>query len=159
MKPLRCRICTAAVTNSSAARIAQTGTYTTATYLAANKIDPPYANLVYLSNRGRLWYDGRLPLTTGTIKPRKALRCLTSVPVVVQVMSKYARSIWRSLAIMTRMVAGTLVSIPLGLVHVEGLAEASWVAFVSPFRFGAPTFSLSGVTTWCRRCAPMDSAS
>ena len=36
----------------------QTGTYTTPTYLAANKIDPRYASIIYLSNRGRLWYDG-----------------------------------------------------------------------------------------------------
>ncbi len=37
---------------------ATTGSFTTATYLAANKIDKRYASLVYLSNRGRLWYDG-----------------------------------------------------------------------------------------------------
>ena len=36
----------------------QTGTYTTSTYLAANKLDPRYASVIYLSNRGRLWYDG-----------------------------------------------------------------------------------------------------
>ena len=35
-----------------------TGTFTTPTYLAANKIDKRYASLIYLSNRGRLWYDG-----------------------------------------------------------------------------------------------------
>lgn len=32
--------------------------FTTATYLAANRIDPRYSSLIYLSNRGRLWYDG-----------------------------------------------------------------------------------------------------
>ncbi len=37
---------------------AQTGTFTTPVYLSANKIDQRYASLVYLSNRGRLWYDG-----------------------------------------------------------------------------------------------------
>jgi len=37
---------------------AQTGTYTTATYLAANKLDKRYGSVIYLSNRGRLWYDG-----------------------------------------------------------------------------------------------------
>jgi Carboxypeptidase regulatory-like domain/TonB dependent receptor len=36
----------------------QTGTYTTPTYLSANKLDPRYASIIYLSNRGRLWYDG-----------------------------------------------------------------------------------------------------
>ena len=52
---------------------------------------------------------------------------------------QYARSIWRSLAIMTRMVAGTLVSIPLGLFHLEGLTEGSWVAAYTslrPYRTG-----------------------
>jgi outer membrane receptor protein involved in Fe transport len=34
------------------------GTYTTSTYLRANKLDPRYASIIYLSNRGRLWYDG-----------------------------------------------------------------------------------------------------
>ena len=36
----------------------QVSSFTTATYLAANKIDPRYASIIYLSNRGRLWYDG-----------------------------------------------------------------------------------------------------
>jgi hypothetical protein len=35
-----------------------TGTYTTSTYLSANKLDPRYGSVIYLSNRGRLWYDG-----------------------------------------------------------------------------------------------------
>lgn len=34
------------------------GSFTTNTYLRANKIDPRYASIIYLSNRGRLWYDG-----------------------------------------------------------------------------------------------------
>ena len=35
-----------------------TSAFSTPTYLAANKIDKRYASLIYLSNRGRLWYDG-----------------------------------------------------------------------------------------------------
>jgi hypothetical protein len=37
---------------------APVGTYTTSTYLRANKVDPRYASIIYISNRGRLWYDG-----------------------------------------------------------------------------------------------------
>lgn len=37
---------------------AVTGTYTTPTYLRANRVDPRYASVIYLSNRGKLWYDG-----------------------------------------------------------------------------------------------------
>src|SRR5207244_8643823 len=36
----------------------QAGSYTTATYLTANRVDPRYAKLVYIGNSGRIWYDG-----------------------------------------------------------------------------------------------------
>ena len=36
----------------------QTGTYTTPTYLTANRVDPRYARVVYADNGGRVWYDG-----------------------------------------------------------------------------------------------------
>jgi len=36
----------------------QVGTYTTATYLRANRVDPRYSRVVYADNGGRLWYDG-----------------------------------------------------------------------------------------------------
>jgi hypothetical protein len=36
----------------------QTGTYTTATYLLANRVDPRYSRVVYADNGGRVWYDG-----------------------------------------------------------------------------------------------------
>ena len=36
----------------------QVGTYTTATYLRTNRVDPRYSRLVYIENCGRQWYDG-----------------------------------------------------------------------------------------------------
>ncbi|MCS7025456.1 MAG: TonB-dependent receptor [Bryobacteraceae bacterium] len=36
----------------------QVGTYTTPTYLLANRVDPRYARVVYIDNGGRNWYDG-----------------------------------------------------------------------------------------------------
>jgi outer membrane receptor protein involved in Fe transport len=36
----------------------QTGTYSTETYLTANRVDPRYQRVVYIENGGRLWYDG-----------------------------------------------------------------------------------------------------
>jgi len=38
----------------------QVGTYTTATYLSANRVDPRYRRLIYIENWGRQWYDGRV---------------------------------------------------------------------------------------------------
>lgn len=36
----------------------QTGTYTTPTYVLANRVDPRYSRVVYIDNGGRIWYDG-----------------------------------------------------------------------------------------------------
>lgn len=36
----------------------QTGTFTTPTYLLANRVDPRYARVVMADNGGRSWYDG-----------------------------------------------------------------------------------------------------
>jgi hypothetical protein len=36
----------------------QVGTYTTPTYLLANRVDPRYSRVVYIDNAGRIWYDG-----------------------------------------------------------------------------------------------------
>jgi outer membrane receptor protein involved in Fe transport len=37
---------------------AQTGTFTTPTYVTANRVDPRYARVVLIDNGGRVWYDG-----------------------------------------------------------------------------------------------------
>jgi hypothetical protein len=37
---------------------AQVGSYTTRTYLAANRVDPRYSRVVLVENGGRVWYDG-----------------------------------------------------------------------------------------------------
>lgn len=36
----------------------QTGTFTTPTYVAANRVDPRYSRVVFIDNGGRVWYDG-----------------------------------------------------------------------------------------------------
>lgn len=36
----------------------QVGTYTTPTYIQANRVDPRYSRIQYVENGGRLWYDG-----------------------------------------------------------------------------------------------------
>jgi hypothetical protein len=43
------------ITNAAGSPV---NSFTTATYLRANRVDPRYASIIYLSNRGRLWYDG-----------------------------------------------------------------------------------------------------
>jgi NCS2 family nucleobase:cation symporter-2 len=69
--------------------------------------------------------------------------------LVTILISKYARRLWQNLAVMIGIAAGTLVSIPLGLVHIRGMSEAAWIAFVVPFRFGVPAFHVGAIAAMC----------
>src|SRR5204862_397327 len=77
----------------------------------------------------------------------KGLGVALFVFLVILLLTKFGRGIWNSLAIMLGILAGTLVAIPLGWIHMEGVAEAPWVAFVEPFHFGLPSFHLGPIIT------------
>jgi xanthine permease len=77
----------------------------------------------------------------------KGLAVALLVFVVIVLLTKCARGIWNSLAIMLGILAGTVVAIPLGWIRMEGVAEAPWVALVEPFHFGLPTFHAGAIVT------------
>jgi NCS2 family nucleobase:cation symporter-2 len=70
-----------------------------------------------------------------------------AVFIVIMMVSRFARGFWQSIAVMLGIAAGTLLTIPLGIFHVEGLADAPWVGFVVPFHFGIPTFHLGAIVS------------
>jgi NCS2 family nucleobase:cation symporter-2 len=47
------------------------------------------------------------------------------------------------------MIFGFLISLGLGKVHFDGLASASWFAFITPFHYGWPTFDLGAIIGMC----------
>ncbi|GAA2822812.1 nucleobase:cation symporter-2 family protein [Kitasatospora paracochleata] len=47
------------------------------------------------------------------------------------------------------LVAGTLASIPMGLLHLDGVKAASWFGVASPFHFGAPRFDAAAIISMC----------
>jgi xanthine permease len=77
----------------------------------------------------------------------KGLGVALFVFVVILLLTKFARGIWNSLAIMLGILAGTLVAIPLGWVRIDGVADAPWVALVQPFHFGLPAFHGGAIVT------------
>jgi uric acid transporter len=97
---------------------------------------------------GMNWAAGGDPGNPGYGAPR-TLSIALFVFLVIVAVTKYGRGIWHSLAILIGMTAGTLVSIPLGIVHAPELRQAAWIAAVLPFRFGAPTFHLGAMATLC----------
>jgi len=69
------------------------------------------------------------------------------VLLLILVVTRYGKGVWSRLAVILGICGGTLLSIPLGRVHIEGYKEAPWIALVSPMHFGWPTFSLSAIAT------------
>ncbi len=69
------------------------------------------------------------------------------VLLVILLFNRYTTGIWNRLAVILGLLAGTILSIPLGKVHVQGWSDAPWIALISPLHFGRPTFHLSAIVT------------
>ncbi len=68
------------------------------------------------------------------------------VLVVILLLRKFGREIWRSLAPLVGIIIGTIVAIPLGEFQAPNLTNFQWIAFTLPFRFGAPIFHIGAIT-------------
>lgn len=71
------------------------------------------------------------------------------VLVVIMLVTRYGKGLFGNIAVLVGIVVGALVSLALGRMHFDGLAEASWVAFTTPFHFGLPRFELSSIVAMC----------
>jgi len=71
------------------------------------------------------------------------------VLLLILVFNRYAKGVWNSLAVIIGIGGGTLLSIALGKVHIQGYKETPWIAFISPMHFGRPIFNLSAIVTMC----------
>ncbi|MED1864488.1 nucleobase:cation symporter-2 family protein [Fictibacillus nanhaiensis] len=60
---------------------------------------------------------------------------------------RFSKGFIRSVSILIGLVAGTVVSVFLGLVDFTPVMEASWVHMPKPFYFGVPTFELGAIIT------------
>ena len=60
--------------------------------------------------------------------------------VTTVLLTRFARGIWQTLAILIAIVGGSLLSLMFGEFHMEGVAAAPWSSLVVPFQFGLPTF-------------------
>ncbi len=69
------------------------------------------------------------------------------VLLVILGFNRYGKGAWNRLAVILGIGCGTLLSIALGRVHIQGYERAPWIALVSPMHFGRPTFSLSAIAT------------
>ncbi|MQR96260.1 nucleobase:cation symporter-2 family protein [Fictibacillus phosphorivorans] len=60
---------------------------------------------------------------------------------------RFSKGFIRSVSILIGLIAGTIVSVFLGLVDFTPVMKASWVHMPTPFYFGVPTFELGAIIT------------
>ncbi|MET3728466.1 xanthine permease [Fictibacillus halophilus] len=60
---------------------------------------------------------------------------------------RFSNGFIRSVSILIGLIAGTVVSVFLGLVDFTPVMEASWVHMPKPFYFGVPTFEIGAIIT------------
>ncbi|VTT20663.1 xanthine permease family protein [Streptococcus dysgalactiae subsp. equisimilis] len=69
--------------------------------------------------------------------------------VIILLVQKFTKGFVKSISILIRLVAGTLVSAMMGLVDTTPVVEASWIHVPTPFYFGMPTFEITSIVMMC----------
>lgn len=64
------------------------------------------------------------------------------VLLIIVLLNRFGNGLIRSVSLLIGLGAGTIISIPLGMVNVEPVAEAAWFSLIKPFAFGAPQFKI-----------------
>lgn len=71
------------------------------------------------------------------------------VLLVVLAITRFGKGLIANIAILLGIFAGASVSLALGLMHFDGLAEANWVALTTPLHFGMPRFEFTAIVSMC----------
>ncbi|WP_198937195.1 nucleobase:cation symporter-2 family protein [Herbaspirillum camelliae] len=72
-----------------------------------------------------------------------------SVLLFVLLLVRKDRGMLSSLSILLALIFGVLLSLALGKVSFDGLADAPWIGVITPLHFGMPTISFWGVAAMC----------
>ncbi|GAA1307748.1 nucleobase:cation symporter-2 family protein [Pseudonocardia xinjiangensis] len=71
------------------------------------------------------------------------------IVLLIVLITRFVRGFIGQIAVLTGLVVGALVAIPMGLTDFSGVATAPWFGVSTPFLFGAPQFPLAGVISMC----------
>lgn len=71
------------------------------------------------------------------------------IVLVIVLITRFVRGFVGQIAVLTGLVIGALVAIPMGLTDFSGVATAPWFGVSTPFLFGPPEFPLAGVISMC----------
>ena len=71
------------------------------------------------------------------------------VLLIVLAITRYGRGFMSNVAVLLGMAVGFAISIAMGKVSFDGLADMPWISLVTPLHFGMPIFDLVSIATMC----------
>ena len=71
------------------------------------------------------------------------------VLAVILALTRFAIGFVRHIAVLLGLIAGGLMCLVLGKMHLDGVAAAPWLRVVHPFQFGLPRFEVAPIVTMC----------
>ena len=71
------------------------------------------------------------------------------IVLVIILITRFVRGFVGQIAVLTGLVVGAIVAIPMGLTDFSGVATAPWFGVAQPFLFGPPEFPVAGVVSMC----------
>jgi uric acid transporter len=71
------------------------------------------------------------------------------IVLLIVLITRFVRGFLSQIAVLTGLVVGALVAIPMGLTDFSGVADAPWFGIATPFAFGPPQFPIAGVISMC----------
>ncbi|MFI5860080.1 nucleobase:cation symporter-2 family protein [Streptomyces sp. NPDC051546] len=69
--------------------------------------------------------------------------------LITVALRRFLRGFLKQLSILLGLIAGTLLSLPLGLADFSGVGDADLIGFPTPFHFGAPQFAAAAIISMC----------
>jgi uric acid transporter len=71
------------------------------------------------------------------------------IVLLIVLITRFVRGFFAQIAVLTGLVLGTLVAIPMGLTDFSSVASTGWFGVAAPFHFGPPQFPVAGVVSMC----------
>ncbi len=69
--------------------------------------------------------------------------------VLIVLIERFAPPVLARISILLGIVIGTIVALPMGLVHWDKVGTADVVGVTTPFHFGFPTFEVAAIVSMC----------
>ncbi|MCZ0983262.1 nucleobase:cation symporter-2 family protein [Streptomyces diastatochromogenes] len=79
----------------------------------------------------------------------KYIGLATATLLITVALRRLLTGFLKQISILLGLVAGTLLSFPLGVADFSGVAEADVIGFPAPFHFGAPQFAAAAIISMC----------